>query len=298
MGSLGKRLLENAGGAALLRLQRSLSKKPDSKIERIGERLGRLLFRTAKRRRARAISNLELAFPELSLEERTDLARRVFVHFGRASADFLASKGRTLHSMESSTEIVGREILDKALEEGKGVLLIAGHFGNFERIPAWVSLAGYPMSVVIRNADQEGVNQVVNELRTGPGTRVIPRGNSAKPILERLRKNEVVGIISDQNAEDMFLPFFGHLAGTNLGAGVIQERTGSPAVPSYCVYLGPGRYRLVFCEPLVPVPDCEVKGEGLLRAMNTWLEGVIREHPEQWLWFHDRWRNAREEGLL
>jgi len=90
--------------------------------------------------------------------------------------------------------------------------------------------------------------------------------------------NEVVGIISDQNAEDMFLPFFGHLAGTNLGAGVIQERTGSPAVPSYCVYLGLGRYRLVFCEPLVPVPDCEVKGEGLLRAMHTWLEGVIREH--------------------
>lgn len=298
MSSLGKRLLENVGGAALLRLQRSLAQKPPAKVERFGERLGLAFFRLGKRRRERAVANLGLAFPELSLSERTELARKVFIHFGRVSADFLGSKGRTREILEQSTEIVGLENLDEALAVGKGVILVAGHFGNFERIPAWVSLAGYPMSVIIRNADQDGVNQVVNELRTQSGTRVIPRGNSAKPTLERLRHNEIVGIIPDQNAEDAYLPFFGHPAGTNLGAGVFQERTESVAVPVYCAYLGPCRYRIEFGKPLVPIPDCKLKGEGLLRAINIWLEDLIRQYPDQWLWFHDRWRNAREEGLL
>ena len=298
MGSVSKRLLENVGGAALTRLQSSLVKKPPNKVERIGERLGRLFFRLGTRRRERAIANLSIGFPDMSSADRSKLALQVFEHFGRTSADFLASKGRTKQDIEATTEIMGIENIEKALAMGKGVLLITGHFGHWERASAWMSLAGYPLSVIIRDADQKGVNQVVNELRSEPGTAVIPRGNSARQILGKLRANEIIGILPDQNAEDAFLPFFGKPAGTNLGAGVIQERTGSAVLPVYCVYLGNGRYKMVFDNLLVPLPGFETKGEGLLRAINSWLEGVIIEHPDQWLWFHDRWRNAREAGLL
>lgn len=298
MSSAKKRIVEKVGGAALLRLQHSLAKKAPSKVERIGESLGRLFFRVGKRRRERALANLHLAFPEMSLSDREALAKRVFEHFGRTSADFLASKGRTKAEIESTTEIIGREHIEEALALGKGVLLVTGHFGNWERASAWLSHAGYPVSVVIRDADQRGVNQVVNDLRTESGTEVIPRGNSARKILEKLRANEIVGILSDQNAEDAFLPFFGKPAGTNLGAGVIQNRTGAAVLPVYCVYLGEGRYQMVFGELLTPEEGYAVKGEGLLRAINSWLETVIRKHPDQWLWFHDRWRNAREAGLL
>ena len=73
---------------------------------------------------------------------------------------------------------------------------------------------------------------------------------------------------------------------------------GAVAVPVYCAYMGDGRYKIVFCDPLEPLEGYETKGEGLLRAINAWLESVILAYPEQWLWFHDRWRNAREAGLL
>lgn len=298
MASAGKRFVEAAGGRVLLRLQRSLGNKSDARVRRFGERIGLLFWRVAKKRRQRAVDNLGLAFPEMSLEEREALAKRVFLHFGRTSADFFASRGRTLAQLESQTEVVGYENLEAALALGKGVLMVTGHFGNWERSSAWLSLKGHKVSVVIRDADQQGVNQVVNELRTGPGTHVIPRGNSARTILKCLARNELIGILPDQNAEDIFLPFFGKPAGTNLGVGVIQERTGSPVIPVTCVDLGDGKYRLTFYPQLLPEPGYETKGEGLLRAINHWLEGVIREHPEQWLWFHDRWRNAREEGLL
>lgn len=282
----------------LLRIQKRLARKSQVEVEEFGAKLGRVLFRVAKKRRARAIDNLTIAFPELDDDERSRLALKVFEHFGRSSADFLASRERSFADLEATTEVCGVENLQQAVSMGVGTLLVTGHFGNWERIPAWLAYKGYDVGIVIRNADQEGVNQIVNEIRTKPGTVVIPRGDSARKILTHLRRNGVVGIISDQNAEDAYLPFFGKPAGTNLGAGVIQERTQSAVLPAYCVYISPGRYRLVFDPLLKPFPGYELKGEGLLRAMNAWIEGVIRQYPEQWLWFHDRWRNAREAGLL
>ena len=234
----------------------------------------------------------------MSVSDRTELARSVFAHFGRSTTDFLTSSGQTLESFETSTEIIGKEHLEEGLARGKGVIMATGHFGNFERISTWFSLAGYPISVIIRDADQEDVNQLVNNIRTQYGTKIIPRGNAARPMLECLRRNEIIGIISDQNAEDAFLPFFGKPAGTNLGVGVIQERTGAAVLPTTCVHLGRNRYRLQFYPLLEPLEEGKLKGEGMLRAINLWLEAVILEHPEQWLWMHDRWRNAREAGLL
>lgn len=298
MSNFSKNLMEKCGGWFLDRLASKLSKMPPERVERFGERLGGLFFRFGIKRRERALSNLSLAFPRMGPESREGIARGAFSHFGRVSADFISSRGRTLDELEQSTKVVGREHLEEALALQRGVLLITGHLGNWERASAWIAFQGIPISVVIRNADQDGVNRVVNELRTAPGTRVIPRGNSARTILERLRKNEIVGIIPDQNAEDAFLPFFDHPAGTNLGVGVIQERTKSAVLPVTCFAQGNGQYVVKFYPLIEPFEGYETKGEGLLRAINVWLEMVIKEHPEQWLWFHDRWRNAREAGLM
>lgn len=279
-------------------LESSLSKRKPEKVEKFGEKLGNLFFRLGKKRRVRARENLLLAMPELSEQQVNELVPRIFQHFGRTTADFLASKNRNLDKLMMSTEVVGRANLDNALAHGKGVLLVTGHLGNWERISSWLSLSGYPLSVIIRDADQEGVNQVVNSLRTWPGTNVIPRGNAARPIMEKLRQGEIVGILPDQNAEDAFLPFFGKPAGTNLGVGVFHERLDAKILPVYCVYIGSGRYKIVFEPSLTIDTPTAIKGESTLRAINLWLESVIRQYPEQWLWFHDRWRNAREAGLL
>jgi len=298
MAALKKRLLDSMGGTALVRLQGSLARKSPTKIETIGIRLGRLFWKLGKRRRETALSNLKLAFPEWTDEQRSQTARDVFDHFGLTSLDFLAGRTRTLADLEASMDIVGRENLDAAIAQGRGTLLVTGHFGNWERAAAWLSYSGYPLNVIIRDANQQGVNQVVNSLRTMTGTKVIPRGNAIRPMLECLKANEILGILADQNAEDAFLPFFGHPAGTNLGIGVVQGRTNSVVQTFTCLRTGPNRYRLEFGRTLEPLEGFEVKGEGLLRAYNAWLEEEIRATPGQWLWFHDRWRAAREAGLL
>ncbi|MBS1709145.1 MAG: lysophospholipid acyltransferase family protein [Armatimonadetes bacterium] len=279
-------------------VRRAVVRSTPAGREKWGRFVGNLIWRMGKRRRDVAMANIGYAFPEYTTQQREDLARQSAMHFGRSVVDFMTADTWTKDSIEATTTIVGVEYLEQALAGGKGVLLITGHLGMWERLSAWVSLSGRKLSVIIRDANQEGVNQMVNMLRSASGTEVIPRGDAARPILTKLRTNQMVGIIPDQNTEETFIPFFGQLAGTVLGPGVIHERTGAAVLPGACFYVGEGRYVLRFY-PLLEPMDCDgPKGEGLMRAINAWLESAIREHPEQWLWMHDRWRAAKQRGLV
>lgn len=293
-----KELEGKLGAAALRYVQKRLRRKSATEAEETGAKLGRLIRRVGKKRFERTKENLKLAFPDWSEEKRESTAEKVFEHFGIVSADFLRSDKLTKSEINASMEVVGLEHLDGALAGGNGALLITGHFGNWERLANWLSLNGYPLTVVARDADDEGVNGILNQMRMNSGTKVLARGNAARPILEKLRANEIVGILPDQNSKEVYIPFFGHPAGTVLGPGVLHDRTHAPVIPGFCIRLGGGKYRTVFLPPLVPDPGYETKGEGMMRAIHRTLEAIITDHPEQWLWFHDRWRSARGKGML
>lgn len=298
MVSKRRRLERKLGSWALRRVQAWLVRKRPEDVEPAGAFLGGLIWRLAKKRRQRCLDNLTLAMPELPATERAGLCRRVFEHYGIVAADFLAGARRTPDELDASMTITGLDHVDAALAAGKGAILITGHFGNWERLAAWLSNHGYALSVVARDTEDAEMNALVNDLRGGSGTRVISRGDAARPMLERLRANELIGILPDQNSDEIFVPFFGKMAGTVLGPAVIAERTGSPLIPSWCVRAGPGRYEVVFEPPLVAEEGFPGRGEGMTRAIHACLERAIRRHPEQWLWFHDRWRTARHQGLL
>ncbi|MBS1706663.1 MAG: lysophospholipid acyltransferase family protein [Armatimonadetes bacterium] len=294
-----KRKVEGALGAgALSAAQHWLRNKTIEQAEVTGIRLGRIIMKASKSRRQRCLSNLKLAFPEMTLAERSALCQRVFEHYGIVTCDFLMASRRTPEMLEASVDVRGFEHVTRGLELGKGLIMITGHFGNWERLSAWISLHGYTLSVVARDTHNERINHLVNDLRSTTGTKVIPRGNAARPIIESLRRNELVGILPDQNSDEAFIPFFGHPCGTVLGPGVISERTESPVIPAWCVRVGPGKYEMTFQPPLAAEPSDGPKGEGMMRAINLALENQIRKYPEQWLWFHDRWRSARRQGLL
>ncbi|HRJ27282.1 MAG TPA: lysophospholipid acyltransferase family protein [Fimbriimonadaceae bacterium] len=297
MKSKRKQIEGKLGAAAFRWALRVMGRKSQIQAERIGARWGRRFFKLSRKHRERALANLKLAFPDRPDAERLLIAESTFEHFGRTTADFLRSWSRSEKEFEDSMSVNGVEHLEAALAQGRGVLLITGHFGNWERLSAWLSSRGYPLSVIARDANDSGLNSLVNSLREKPGTRVVPRGNSTRTILERLKANELIGILPDQNSQEQIIPFFGHPAGTVMGPGVLHERTGAPVVCCWCVYVSPGNYQMWF-EPALEAERTEIKGEGMMRAIHHSLEAVISAHPEQWLWFHDRWKFARQKGLM
>lgn len=289
-----RRQLNNRLGSFGFKLGlRWVKNKSVEEAERAGQRMGRLGFRLDKKHRERAIANLALAFPEQDSAWHHATALKTFEHFGLITADFLRSPVRTDAEVMSSVEVEGFEFLLDALEAGKGCILLTAHLGNWERVSQYVGLRGYKLSVVARDANDEGLNQMVMNLRKSANLDVLSRGNAARGIMERVKGNGIVAILADQNAGEAFVPFFGHPCGTVLGPGVLSLRTKCALIPSFCVRTGPGKYRAIAYPPIT-----SETAEARMADYHRIMESLIREYPDQYLWLHDRWKSARQQGMI
>lgn len=265
--------------------------------EQRGARLGGFLYCIDRKHRERTKANLAIAFPEWDEKKRHEVAREVYRHFGRVMGDFVRSGVRTPQEVNDSIEAEGAEIFDQLVSEGRGMIGVTAHFGNWERFAQWVAAKGIPVSVVARDANQEGVQEMVSQLREKTGVSLLSRGNAARQILTKLRNGEFIGILPDQNADECFVPFFGKPAGTVMGPAVLHMRTKAAIIPCYCVRIGPGKYKVIVRPPIDP--DCiEKNPEEITRLINVDLEFMVRQYPEQYLWLHDRWKEARRRGML
>lgn len=292
-----RKLERRAGSLAFQCLVSRFSKKSPLAAEESGRRLGRLVYKLSKKRRQIVDANLMIAFPEKNAEEREAIARKTFEHFGIVMADFARTPVKTKEEL-ILTEIVGKQHLDDALEKGKGAILISAHFGNWERMSHYLSSIGYKVSVVARDANEGEMNQRMLRIRNAAGIEVVSRGNAIKGVFAALKNNEFVGILPDQNAADAFVPFFGKPCGTVTGPAVLAKRAGAPLIPMYCYRSGPAEYKIEIQAPLTADPSFSNAAEGMMRSINKSLEEMIRRFPEQYLWLHNRWKAARQRGML
>jgi len=298
--SLKRRLGYRLGGM-LLSAGMGLAKiLPLSWCDSLGKGAGKLGFYLNRKHRTRCISNLRMCWPNWNSEQVRATAMGVFRHFGKTAMRFLASgKLEKSQILDSVAAFDDKPIFD-AHAEGKGVLLIGAHFGNWERAAQYLTAKGFQVSVVARNANDARTTAKVNKTREGHGLEVLARGNAAKEILRALRNQRLVAILPDQNASDVFVPFFGFMAGTVSGPAVIHLRTGAPIVIVMLWEREDGRYEGYSKRLIVETAaeDREKSVEAIMTQINKEIEAAVREHPEQWLWMHDRWKTARERGLL
>ncbi len=261
----------------------------------LGAVVGTLVYAVARRRRALALANLGAAFPEKEPQQIAEMAKRVFENFGRTAAEFLRTRHLSAETVSNLVEIEGLEKVDRALQEGKGALMITAHFGNWELMARYLTDRGYRLSVVARDANDPRTTEIVNEIRRENGYQVFSRGNAAKFILGCLRRNELVGILPDQNAGDVFLRFFGRECGSVVGPAVIHLRTGAPLIPIFCVRLPGDRHRIEVHPPIETAltGDTDRDAKAIMEEVQAAIERQVRRYPDQWLWFHDRWKSAR-----
>jgi KDO2-lipid IV(A) lauroyltransferase len=293
-----RELKGRAGAFAVRRIRKWLAPKTLLQSERIGERLGRLVYRLEGRRRKLTLSNLAMAFPNKTEEERRVIAQAVFEHFGRLLCDFVRTDQRPDEELRSSITLDGFDSVKDMFPLGVGLLILTGHFGNWERIAHYMTIEGYPMSVVVRDANDSELNDIVFSLRRAAGLEIIPRGNAARQVLTNLKKNRVIAMLPDQNSDEAFLPFFGKPCGTVIGPGVLAHRSKAPVYFAFCYRTGPGTYRIRLVNKLASDEVAELSPEEIMTNFNAALEKIVTEFPDQYLWMHDRWKTARRGGLL
>ena len=280
--------------AGALYLSRAI---PASLLYWMGGFLGRCSYYILARERRKALANLAIAYGDsMSVRWRRRVARAVFANLGRNFAELALYPRLDSRNIHDMVRMEGKEIVDRALREGRGIIIITGHIGNWELIPAYFTALGYTGGVVARRVYYEKYDRLLVRLRRSRGFRVFYRDESPKPILRALRNNEIVGILADQDVRKLpgvFVDFFGRPAYTPTAPVLLAVKSGAPLAPARIIREG-RRHRIVVEEPLPLRRDGDIRAnlEYNTRLWSAAIERYVREHPEQWVWMHRRWRTT------
>ncbi len=286
----------------VLRLAAALTAQlPVRWVSGLGAWLGRAAFVVARGERRKALRHLALAFPEKSASARDAIARASFEHLGRCVGELVCARQIDRHLDEwVEWPAADRALLDAALARGKGVVFVSGHVGNWELTARGVTARGYDGATIAREASDPRTTALIARLRASGNTGTIWRGHpgAAKAMLKQLRAGKILGLLIDQDTkvQSVFVPFFGHLASTPRAAADLALRTGAALVVGTCPRVAPFRYRLSLVEVPLPETADEAAVVALTATLTRRLEDVVRQHPEQWVWMHERWkRRPRDE---
>lgn len=301
MGGVTRRLRHDLGYLALRAFLGAARPAPLGLLRSLGSWLGRVAATLAARDRARALDNLRLAFPQQDDTWRSGVARSCARHLGTTVGEIAWLWSVAPATLLEHTEMNGLEELGSRLGQHRGAVLVTAHCGNWEWMNLALGAAGIPMSVAAREVYDPRLDEVARRLRGRFGGETILRGEGAgQRLVQALHRGRVVGLLIDQDIEapGAFVEFFGRPAWTPTGAATLALRTGSPVVAGFAARLPDGRMRLTFSLAASPerTRDVAEATPVLTAALTARIERQIRDHPEQWVWMHRRWRREPGEG--
>jgi KDO2-lipid IV(A) lauroyltransferase len=294
-----KKIDQWIGRMAMKALSRMARAMPEAWALKLGAGVGVFVYHLLPRYRNVSIRNLTQVFGDEWTPERIErTARDVFRHIGMNLMEFLRFPSMRPEHLDEMVRVEGEEHAREALRRGKGVLAITSHYGNFELFGATFVHKGYPISVIARSADDEETNNLINGIRERMGYHVFPRKNAARQSIATLKRNEILGVLPDQNDVDgIFVPFFGRPAATAIGPAYMALHTGAAILPAF-IHREPDNTHVVKIFPPLeyePTGDRAADLYNLTLAINQAIERAIREHPEQWFWLHNRWKKRPPE---
>lgn len=256
----------------------------------LGAGLGWVAFNIFRIRRDVVLSNLRqgIGGDEKAL---SDIGTRCYENLGRGLVEYLRFPLLSKESALALVKVAGRENLDSALARGKGVMAVTGHFGDWELMGAAVSLMGYPMNFLVGEQHNRKVDDVMNAYRRMAGISIIPMGTAMRKVLTALRRNEMVALLSDQDAheEGVFVDFLGKPASTPKGPAAFALKTGAALLPAFIVRKWKTGEHTVYFEPPI-LPNSSSTIYSLTKSYTDMLERYIKQYPDHWFWPHRRWK--------
>ncbi|HSD49837.1 MAG TPA: 4'-phosphopantetheinyl transferase superfamily protein [Candidatus Methylomirabilis sp.] len=261
---------------------------------------GKLIYHLLPIRRRVVLSNLRRVFGSVVTDaEIRRLGQAHYAHLARLVGEFLRFYWLSNVRRAALVRVENIEAMLRAADQGKGVLVLTGHFGNWE-IATVAGISGFPqyrgrIHFVRRPLQPHWFDALVTRRFRRAGFGVLPKRGALEAILQRLEAGDAVVFVFDQHAggtDGIPVEFFGYPAGTFRSLAILALATGTPVVPAASWREPDGRHVLRFEEAL-PLIECEDTNQAIrknTRAYNAALERLVLRHPEQWFWVHRRWK--------
>ena len=266
-------------------------------VHRAGFALARAAYPLLKSRRNVALRNLQNAFPDMDRKQRERIAAQSFNHITATFVELLWSPNYTKELIKKRVRIEHLEVLTDLLQRKKGIVFLTAHFGSWE-IGAQAIILNTDVTVCAIAKSQSNilVDRVINQWREVFGVKVVPMGMSVREIIRTLHEGGIIALVADQTApkESVSVEFFGRQVPTFEGPAVFCLKTGAPIVLGCAVRQEDGNYSM----ELIHIPSDDLTGatqeniRELTQRQVHLTEEMIRQHPEQWMWMHKRWKHV------
>lgn len=256
--------------------------------------MGRLTFNLAKGRRKVVMGNLaHVLGVDADAPVIQELAVQVFQNQIKNYFDLFRLPSMDDRQIEGMIRLEGYQHLPKALNAGKGAIMITAHFGNLEVVGQILMIHGHKVTTPAEHLKPERLFRYICDLRESKGMRMIPVDGPMLDIFRALRRNEIVGLVADRDLNDggVVVDFFGSPARMPSGYVELALRTGAPILVAHTLRLHDNSYRGAILPPVELQMDGGIE-ENLRRVLAD-VEGFIGQHPEQWVMFEPVWEDMK-----
>jgi len=255
--------------------------------------LCRIVWSFGKRRRRIAIENLKSVYPDISDEKADNIGLQSLISMVFMYVEFCWMGSMRRETVDDFVTFEGWDNLEKAFNEGKGVMLTSMHIYNGELVSAAVSAKGMPVNWVIREVDNRYLDKKMDKIRRATGLKIVKKEKAMHRMIKALKAGELLAFTADQKASmnGVWVNFLGRVSSTVKSPAVLHLRTGTPIVPIFSYPTGDGKHNAYILPALKFKPTGDKKLDiFIITQMIADLQSeFIHKHPEIWLWMHRRW---------
>lgn len=266
-------------------------------IRLIAKLIGKMFYYIIPVRKKTAISNLQLAFPGKSKSEINKTVKGCYINVITVIAEFFYMRKLSTSELAKQMKVKNINIFNEKLKQGKGIILISAHYGNWELTAFGVSkLINVPFNVIVKEQTNKRVNEGINKIRTYSGNKMLDMRNSLRGILTVLKNNGIAAMLGDQSApkENVKVDFFIKGVPTYEGTARIAIKTGAVVLFGVSTRDHDGTYSLEMHE--IDTSKYKEPSEENIKALTqdhvNLLVEYIKLRPDHWLWFHRRFKNV------
>ena len=257
--------------------------------------LGSVAWHFAVATRKLTEKHLAMAFPNLTSSEIRRLSKSNFKMLGKNAGDIIrSSRVMDLGQLEKFLVTEGLENYEAAHARGNGVIFLTCHLGAFDLQITNMAMRGLNPNIIGTPLKDKRLNDLLWNYRNLHGAIPIARGKETFRMIKVLKSGGSVALLIDQDTKvkTVFVDFFGMQAATPVGATVLALKTGAAVVPTY-IYLGDDELQHMHILPEIPMISTGDEEHDIwfnTQILTNFIEEKIRQHPEQWVWMHERWK--------
>lgn len=261
--------------------------------------VGNCLKLISNKRKEITFENVKNAFPNKNLKELNDIVDKAYQNLGITLIELLSFPSLSNQDIRNYLKFDNIEILEESYKQNKGVLLMSGHFGNWELLS--LSIRAYidiPVNVIVKKQSNSFADVFLNKYRKLTGNNIIDMSQAARQIVDAIRNHETVAMLVDQNADedkDIFIDFFGRKVPTFDAPAKLVLKYNTPVIIGFTIRQPDFTYKIKLQN--IKIDDLDKFDnpiEEFTKRHVKILEEAIKENPHLWSWQHNRWKLAQK----